>query len=269
MPRGWIAVRLGMLCHSADPCLQHCWEGLHLCRADRLPLQWVGRLRVWGSAALPRLLPPRQAGLRLLPRLWLVLVGALRVPVTQVTASTDAEAEQSVSAACCTLVTRREQDWSQNAVACAGMHIGSVWPAVRRAGTELRGLLTNWCKKHADKLVHPGGHPCIAGELTDPPPLTTAYMRTTAVRKVSAEQFKTAGACNNGEVPPKVCCCSACRNACTRQPGPCVQRGAHWHDRDTRARPAQAAATAMQALLLQDSSKSAPDTLAMPPQQRR
>ena len=77
-----------------------------------------GWLRVWASAALPRLLPPRQAGLRLLPRLWLVLVGALHVPATQVTASTDAEAEQSVSAACCTLVTHREQDWSHNAVAC-------------------------------------------------------------------------------------------------------------------------------------------------------
>ncbi len=52
-----------------------------------------------GGAALPQLLLPRLAGLRLLPRLWPVLVGALHIPSTQVTVSRNAAAEQSASAA--------------------------------------------------------------------------------------------------------------------------------------------------------------------------
>ena len=77
-----------------------------------------------------------------------VLVGTLHVPSTQVTVSRHAEAEQSVSALCCTLVMRREQDWSQMLSPVLGCKPADTRPDVRRqvqTGDADRLVLACWC----------------------------------------------------------------------------------------------------------------------------
>lgn len=89
------------------------------------------------------------AGPWLLPQLWLVLVGALHIPSTQVTVSRNAAVEQSASAASCTLLMRREPSLVSDAVACAGMQIGRHAACCMQAGTDLRGMLTSPCSNIA------------------------------------------------------------------------------------------------------------------------
>ncbi len=92
-----------------------------------------GQARSAGWCCPAQLLLPRLAGLRLLPRLWPVLVDALHVSCTQVTVSRNAEAEQSVSAACCTSVMRREQSLVSDAVTCTRMQVSWAWRQVQLA----------------------------------------------------------------------------------------------------------------------------------------
>ena len=114
VPRRLAAVRLEMLGRGGGPSPQHCWKGLHLCLADRLPFQRVGRLRVPGGAALPPLLLPRLAGPAAAAAAVACAGGSpAHTQHTHIRALRTSEAEQSISAACRALAMRREQDVSQ------------------------------------------------------------------------------------------------------------------------------------------------------------
>ena len=125
-----------------------------------------------GSAALPRLLLPRLADLRLRPWLWLMLVGA--PACIQHTAHMLRQLSNM-------LHTGRAQGAGvvSNAVACAETQIGRHAACCTRAGTDCRGMLTKWCRH----VSHPEGTSLTADEGSTP---LAACTRAAVVRKVPA-----------------------------------------------------------------------------------